>query len=128
MEYNMCTMQCGFPRAVGLQCLTASMIGNDAHLCNTNLVLSVILSLHRIVSATDVRKYDDPPGLQDNAEIVFDALANHSPVFSWMLYGHWANVMHFLGAVLALAFSVAWDQVGSLPWYGEIISSMQPYI
>lgn len=29
----------------------------------------------RIVSATDLHKYDDPPGLQDNWEIVFNFLA-----------------------------------------------------
>jgi hypothetical protein len=29
----------------------------------------------RIVSATDLRKYDDPPGLQDNAEIALNFLA-----------------------------------------------------
>jgi hypothetical protein len=27
------------------------------------------------VSATDLRKYDDPPGLQDNWEIAFNFLA-----------------------------------------------------
>lgn len=29
----------------------------------------------RVVSATDLRKYDDPPGLQDNGEIIFNWLA-----------------------------------------------------
>jgi hypothetical protein len=35
---------------------------------------------HRIVSATDQRKYDDPPGLQDNGEIALNWLAG-----AWMV-------------------------------------------
>jgi hypothetical protein len=32
-------------------------------------------------------------------------------VLSWFINGKWCETMHFLGVVLALAFSVAWDQV-----------------
>ncbi|KAF8065840.1 IPCS1 [Scenedesmus sp. PABB004] len=63
-----------------------------------------------VVSATDLRKYDDPPGLQDNGEIALHWLAGKSGLLSWVVYGKAFNIMHFLGAVLALAFSVAWDQ------------------
>lgn len=40
------------------------------------------LACCRIVSATDLRKYDDPPGLQDNGEIVFHYLAGEYPMYS----------------------------------------------
>ncbi|WIA17126.1 hypothetical protein OEZ85_014019 [Tetradesmus obliquus] len=63
-----------------------------------------------IVSATDMRKYDDPPGLQDNAEIALNFLAGKHALLGWFIYGKWANIMHFLGCVLCLAFSVAWEQ------------------
>eukprot|EP00775_Hariotina_reticulata_P013409 gene13409-13537_t len=63
-----------------------------------------------IVSATDLRKYDDPPGLQDNGEIVLNYLAGKNILLNWFINGKWANIMHFLGCVLCLAFSVAWNQ------------------
>ena len=74
------------------------------------------LSTHppkRIVSATDQRKYEDTPGLQDNAEIVFRSLAARLGGFGrWALYGDWVHTREFLGAVLVVTFSVAYDQVG----------------
>jgi len=63
------------------------------------------------VSATDVHKYDNPPGLQDNGEIIFSALGRKLPFIDWFLRSPWSNAMHFLGAVLCLAFSALWDQV-----------------
>lgn len=66
----------------------------------------------RIVSATDLRKYDTVPALQDNAEIVFRSLAGRGHALRWALYGDWVHTKEFLGAVLAVAFSVAYDQVG----------------
>ncbi|KAF6255128.1 hypothetical protein COO60DRAFT_1702962 [Scenedesmus sp. NREL 46B-D3] len=69
-----------------------------------------IMVWYVIVSATDLRKYDDPPGLQDNAEITLNYLAGRHALLGWFVYGKWANIMHFLGCVLCLAFSVAWNQ------------------
>jgi DNA mismatch repair protein MutS2 len=70
-----------------------------------------VIVFPRIVSATDKRKYDDPPGLQDNGEILFNALSKWNWLLGWFLNFQWSTVAHFLGCVLALAFSVAWDQV-----------------
>jgi len=39
-----------------------------------------VLPACRIVSATDLRKYEDPPGLQDNGEIVLNFLAGQEAV------------------------------------------------
>ncbi|KAI8472650.1 MAG: hypothetical protein J3K34DRAFT_413171 [Monoraphidium minutum] len=64
-----------------------------------------------VVSATDLRKYDDPPALQDNAEIAFRALAGRGAALKWALYSDWVHTKEFLAAVLAVAFSVAWDQI-----------------
>jgi DNA mismatch repair protein MutS2 len=65
-----------------------------------------------IVSATDKRKYEDVPALQDNVAELLDGLKDGSPSF-WhpLLEFRWAGTVHFLCAALALAFSVAWDQV-----------------
>jgi len=53
------------------------------HMCGWHPLLcgmAWITCLRRIVSATDVRKYDDPPGLQDNGEIVLNFLAGQEAV------------------------------------------------
>lgn len=42
-------------------------------------------------------------------------LAERSTAFNWFLHARWANTLQFLGAVLALAFSVLWDQVRVKP-------------
>jgi len=45
------------------------------------------------------------------------AAADHAGknfLLNWFVNGKWANIMHFLGCVLCLAFSVAWKQVGWL--------------
>jgi DNA mismatch repair protein MutS2 len=71
-----------------------------------------------VVSATDVRKYDDVPALQDNVALLLDALKEETraggraaPLWRALLEFRWAGTVHFLCAALALAFSVAWDQV-----------------
>jgi uncharacterized membrane protein YgcG len=65
-----------------------------------------------IVSATDVRKYEDVPALQDNVATLLDALKERSPsLWRPVLEFRWAGTVHFLCAALSLAFSVAWDQV-----------------
>jgi hypothetical protein len=38
-------------------------------------------------------------------------IAGRHALLGWFINGKWANIMHFLGCVLCLAFSVAWDQV-----------------
>jgi len=65
-----------------------------------------------VVSATDARKYEDVPALQDNVAAAFDALKARSPrLAAPVLEFRLAGTVHFLCATLALAFSVAWDQV-----------------
>jgi hypothetical protein len=39
--------------------------------------------------------------------------AGKHALLAWFIYGKWANIMHFLGCVLCLAFCVAWEQVSS---------------
>lgn len=63
-----------------------------------------------IVSATDARKYDDVPPLQDNVEIIFSHLATKSPWLHWAFFSRWANIKHFLGVLLFLAFSPLYNQ------------------
>jgi hypothetical protein len=41
----------------------------------------------------------------------FCCAAGRHVLLGWFINGKWANIMHFLGCVLCLAFSVAWDQV-----------------
>jgi hypothetical protein len=42
--------------------------------------------------------------------VAFCPAGRHALLASF-IYGKWANIMHFLGCVLCLAFSVAWEQV-----------------
>jgi hypothetical protein len=65
----------------------------------------------RIVSVTDARKYEEVPGLQDNAEILFRGIAGRGPWLHWALYGDWVHTKEFLAAALSSAFCVAFDQV-----------------
>eukprot|EP00198_Chlamydomonas_reinhardtii_P000275 XP_001689610.1 predicted protein [Chlamydomonas reinhardtii] len=64
-----------------------------------------------LVSASDLRKYEQVPGLQDNVEIAVRAAAGACPALAAALALPAATVLHFLAALLALAFSVLWDQV-----------------
>jgi DNA mismatch repair protein MutS2 len=59
---------------------------------------------------TDLRKYEDVPGLQDNFEIAFRSLAGRGRLLHWALYGDWVHTKEFLAAALVIAFSVAFDQ------------------
>lgn len=43
-------------------------------------------------------------------EIIFSGLAAKSPAARWALYADWANIKHFLGVLLFLAFSPLFDQ------------------
>lgn len=64
-----------------------------------------------LVSAWDRRKYEHVPGLQDNGQLAAEALMAGRPRLARLLHARWANILHFLAAILALAFSVVWDQV-----------------
>ena len=55
--------------------------------------------LCRIVSATDMRKYDDPPGLQDNGELLFNWLAGQHSVCAVTRQCHSAMGYHRTGVV-----------------------------
>jgi hypothetical protein len=50
--------------------------------------------------------------LQDNLEMLVHLMSRKwGPRVLWVARGRWCNVLHFLGALLVLAFSVIWDQV-----------------
>ena len=49
---------------------------------------------------------------QDNVQLAVNILSPHLPFLGWFTSVRWATVMHFLLALLALPFSVLWDQVG----------------
>lgn len=63
-----------------------------------------------IVSATDQGKYEFQP-LQDNVRIMLRWAAAHHPLARRLLSAHWSDLFLFLLALLALPFSVLWDQV-----------------
>lgn len=67
------------------------------------------------VSATDQRKYDDVPALQDNIALICGTFMNKSSVARTMLEFQPANTFGFLIWSIALALSVAWNQ---LPYSG----------
>ncbi|KAG1676519.1 hypothetical protein FOA52_000062 [Chlamydomonas sp. UWO 241] len=65
-----------------------------------------------LASAVDMRKFSNDPGLQDNVELLVRLSAERGyPALRWLASLGAANVMHFLLAMLALAFSVLWEQV-----------------
>ncbi|GFR39788.1 hypothetical protein Agub_g273 [Astrephomene gubernaculifera] len=64
-----------------------------------------------LVSAWDDRKYDMVPGLQDNVARVVRLAARHNSWVHAVASARWADIKHFLLALLALAFSGTWDQV-----------------
>lgn len=74
----------------------------------------VLLLWHRAVAASDRNKYEWTPPLQDNVEIWLNALKAAYP-WTQILWQHeWINIKHKLVSLIALAFSVLFDQVGSL--------------
>eukprot|EP00983_Pelagomonas_calceolata_P062519 1147333-Pelagomonas_calceolata.AAC.4 len=46
----------------------------------------------------------------DNVEIGMNMLGKQNALIHWLNHLRWANILHFLGAILALAFSVVWEQ------------------
>jgi hypothetical protein len=51
---------------------------------------------------------------QDNVQLAVSLLSPRFPLLGWFATVRWATAMHFLLALLALPFSVLWDQVGCL--------------
>ena len=66
------------------------------------------------VSASNAHKYEETP-LQDNVKRLFEYLGELSPLIYWFFEFHWGDTIRFLILALALAFSVARDQ---LPFSG----------
>ncbi|GAX85052.1 hypothetical protein CEUSTIGMA_g12472.t1 [Chlamydomonas eustigma] len=64
-----------------------------------------------LVSATDKRKYDNVPGLQDNLRLAIEMTYPTYPLLYRLAAARLADALTFLVALLALAFSVLWDQV-----------------
>mmetsp|Transcript_25348 Transcript_25348/g.68866 ORF Transcript_25348/g.68866 Transcript_25348/m.68866 type:complete len:370 (-) Transcript_25348:415-1524(-) len=64
-----------------------------------------------LCSATDIHKHERMEPLQDNVEIGMNMLGKQNALIHWLNHLRWANILHFLGAILALAFSVVWEQM-----------------
>ena len=65
----------------------------------------------RAVAASDVNKYGWTPALQDNVEIWLFSLKAAYPWTEILWASEWINIKHKLVSLIALAFSVIWDQV-----------------
>ena len=65
----------------------------------------------RLASASDKRKNQTVPALQDNVEIALLDLAERSPAAKAFMRWRWLETLPFLFAFLAAALSVLWDQV-----------------
>ena len=65
----------------------------------------------RAVAASDVNKYARTPPLQDNVEIWLNSLKAAYPWTEIMWQHDWINIKHKLISLIALAFSVLFDQV-----------------
>jgi hypothetical protein len=78
-----CVCVCACPSAPTLACLLLPSVYTAArtrpllppHIRCICPHVTPFLLVTRLVSASDVRKYDDVPGLQDNGEILFNWLA-----------------------------------------------------
>ena len=68
----------------------------------------------RAVAASDLNKYSWTPALQDNVEIWLSSLEKARP-WTELLWRHeWIGIKHKLMSLIALAFSVLFDQVCAL--------------
>lgn len=65
----------------------------------------------RAVAASDVNKYAWTPPLQDNVEIWLNSLKAAYPWTEILWQHEWINIKHKLVSLIALAFSVLFDQV-----------------
>ena len=65
----------------------------------------------RAVAASDVNKYAWTPPLQDNVEMWLNSLKAAYPWTEILWQHEWINIKHKLISLIALAFSVLFDQV-----------------
>jgi len=70
------------------------------------------ICLCRAVAASDVNKYAWTPALQDNVEIWLTDLKAAYPWTEILWASEWINIKHKLVSLIALAFSVLFDQAG----------------
>ena len=63
------------------------------------------------MSATDARKNETVPPLQDNVELTLRAAMQRIPALQGVAFWRWLDTMPFLLAFLATALSPLWDQV-----------------
>jgi len=68
----------------------------------------------RAVAASDINKYARTPPLQDNVEMWLNSLKAACPWTEILWQHEWINIKHKLVSLIALAFSVLFDQVGCL--------------
>ena len=66
---------------------------------------------HKLVYTLTREQKHTPCILQDNAEIAMHMLGEQSALIHWLNRFRWVDIKQFLGALLALAFSVLWRQV-----------------
>ena len=78
--------------------------------CHQKLLCYPLLC-SRAVAASDVNKYVWTPALQDNVEIWLDGLKAAYPWTETLWQHEWINIKHKLVSLIALAFSVLFDQV-----------------
>jgi len=64
-----------------------------------------------VAAASDARKYDGVPPLQDNFALVARRWAKHNSPFRALVSWHWAHIANLLIAWLIIPFSVLWEQV-----------------
>ena len=68
----------------------------------------------RVISAVDRKRMKKLPGLQDNIQIVFNALQKLHPILHRILRFRWVHTIQFLSTSILIALSVLWDQVQSI--------------
>mmetsp|Transcript_4600 Transcript_4600/g.12803 ORF Transcript_4600/g.12803 Transcript_4600/m.12803 type:complete len:366 (-) Transcript_4600:536-1633(-) len=90
--------------------------------CFTALIVQLLSEwvIIWLASATDQRKYENVPGLQDNVELLLHRLAAGSPLASAAMAWKWLDTLPFLLAFLATALSPLWDQ---MPYSGFGVAS-----
>ncbi|KAL6753412.1 PAP2 superfamily C-terminal-domain-containing protein [Haematococcus lacustris] len=79
--------------------------------CAMLLELGVENGMVWLVSASDQRKYELVPPLQDNLELAVVWAGRRLPWVWSVANAHWAAALHFLAVLLALAFSGLWEQM-----------------
>jgi DNA mismatch repair protein MutS2 len=82
----------------------------------TTLSADARCRIHRAVSASDLRKYELTPPLQDNLELGYDMLLRRLPpaaadALEWSLAHEWIGIKEKLVALIALGFAAVFDAV-----------------